>query len=138
MLRKIDSNDLNIIYDLGNKYNKNFASTYCLEQYLNNPLYEMKCYEENGIICGFVIANVIYENVEILLIFVDELYRNRGIASSLLRDLEKNNVDSILLEVSVENNAALNLYKKFGYIIVGTRKKYYNGVDAYVMKKVLK
>lgn len=138
MLRKINSKDLNKIYDLGNKYTKNFANTYSLEHYLNNPLYEMKCYEENGIICGFVIANVIYENVEILLVFVDEPYRNRGIACSLLQDLEKNKAESILLEVSVKNDAALNLYKKLGYIFVGTRKKYYNGVDAYVMKKVLK
>ena len=38
--------------------------------------------------------------------------------------------------VNTENLPAVNLYKKFGFKILGTRKKYYNNkFDAYIMTK---
>ena len=38
------------------------------------------------------------------------------------------------LEVRVRNNVAINLYKKFGFETISTRKGYYkDGEDAYVM-----
>ncbi|MBQ6841359.1 MAG: GNAT family N-acetyltransferase [Bacilli bacterium] len=138
MIRKINNDDLETIYNLGKKYDSNFPNLYNLESYVDNILYIMKCYEEDGIIKGFVIANALYESVEILLIYVDTLYRQHGIASKLLADLEKNSVENLLLEVSVQNEPALNLYKKHNYKIISTRKKYYNGIDAYVMRKELK
>ena len=50
------------------------------------------------------------------------------------------NYDSkdIILEVDVNNNSAIRLYEKFGFSVISTRKKYYNGNDAYVMKRVVK
>lgn len=138
MIRKIQSKDISRIYHLGTLYDPLFSNHYRLESYLDNELYIMNCYEEDSIIKGFVIANKLYEKIEILLIYVDKDYRRRGIAKQLLNDLENNNVDSILLEVSIQNISALKLYEKLGYETINIRSKYYNGVDAYVMKKVLK
>lgn len=138
MIRKINKNDLDMIYVMGVKYDANFRNHYNLESYVDNELYIMDCYEEDGIIKGFVIANLLYNNVEILLLYVGNQFRKQGIASMLLNNLEKNNVDNVLLEVSVINESALNLYKKHNYEVINTRKKYYNGVDAYVMRKELK
>jgi len=42
-------------------------------------------------------------------------------------------VETVTLEVAVNNEAAINLYKKFGFEIIHIRKKYYNGIDAYLM-----
>jgi len=137
MIREIKSEDLETIYIMGKEYEENFDLLYDIKSYLNNDIYILKCYEEDNKIKGFIIANKLYENVEILLIYVDKKYRKCGIASSLLRDLEENTVDNLWLEVSVENKPALALYKKNGFNIHFIRKKYYKGIDAYVMKKVL-
>ena len=123
---------------MGSQYVENFAKKYNLEAYLDNSIYIMKSYIENDEIKGFIIANLLCDSVEILLIYVQEKNRKCGIATKLLLELEKNNVDNLLLEVSILNIPAINLYKKLGYSIISTRSKYYNGVDAYIMKKVLK
>lgn len=138
MIRKIGNADLEIIYNLGSLYDKNFKNKYIIENYINNNIYIMNCYKDENHIKGFVIAYKLFETVEILLIYVDEKFRKLGIASKLMKSVEDSNADNLLLEVSVNNNPAIQLYKKLGYDIISTRKEYYNGVDAYVMKKVLK
>jgi ribosomal protein S18 acetylase RimI-like enzyme len=45
------------------------------------------------------------------------------------------NIESISLEVSVLNEAAIQLYLKHGFKVVSLRKAYYDGVDAYLMVK---
>ena len=46
------------------------------------------------------------------------------------------NMKSITLEVNVNNNIAINLYKKYGFKEVGIRPKYYNNTDdAIIMTK---
>lgn len=56
-------------------------------------------------------------------------FRRKGIASKLLQTLEnefkKRGVTLTILEVEVDNTAALNLYRKFGYKTVGILKDYY-------------
>jgi len=138
VIRKANREDIDQIYFLGKKYDSNFDKLYNLSDYISNPIYLVYCYEHNGNICGFVIASILYEVIEILIIYVDAEYRNNGIASKLLLNLEKNNVDNLLLEVSCENHIASCLYEKLGYKKIGVRKKYYNGVDAYIMKKELR
>ena len=39
------------------------------------------------------------------------------------------NITSITLEVNSNNLAAQKLYEKFGFKVVGLRKKYYNNID---------
>lgn len=138
MIRKINNNDFHKIYELGTKYNNKFSNIYNLEQYINNSIYIMNCYEDKQDIKGFVIATKLYDTVEILLIYVDEKYRQQNIGTELIKSLEIDSVKTVLLEVSVENIPAISLYKKMGYAIITTRKKYYKGIDAYIMKKVLK
>ena len=43
----------------------------------------------------------------------------------------------ITLEVSKENKAAIELYKKFNFNEVAIRKGYYNGVDGILMERVI-
>jgi len=137
VVRKIKEADISEICLLGKNYIDNFEILYDLKSYINSSIYIVNCFEEDNIIKGFIIANFLYENVEILLVFVKAEYRNRGIASELLKSLEVDSVEKLLLEVSVLNDPALKLYDKMGYKIISTRKKYYNGVDAYVMRKEL-
>lgn len=136
MIRKIKKEDISTIYTLGQKYKDNFRLTYNLESYIDNNIYIMLCEEENNVIKGFIIATIIDDTVEILLVYVDTLYRRQNIATNLLNNVNKMGKDSFL-EVSTENNSAYNLYIKNGYKEVSRRKGYYNGVDAIVMKKVI-
>lgn len=70
---------------------------------------------------------------------VDPLYRRLKIGSRLLLAMLAfsliRGVDALSLEVRVSNAAASDLYKKFGFVLVGERKGYYQetGEDAYVM-----
>lgn len=136
MIRKINIEDLNTIYKLGTEYESNFNKTYDLESYLTNSIYLLYCYEEKSIIKGFIIATIMNNDVEILLVFVDNKYRGQKIGSMLLDYVEKMGNTS-LLEVSVENTIAYNLYKNRDYKEISRRKGYYNGIDAIIMKKVI-
>ena len=134
MNRDITLNDIDRIYELGLLYDPNFKNKYDLSAYIENNIYIIKCYEEDSIIKGFIIATNISDNIEIYLVYVDEDYRQKGIATNLINSL---NGDSILLEVSKDNIPAYNLYKKLGFVEINVRKGYYNGTDAIVMKKVI-
>ncbi len=68
----------------------------------------------------------------------------KHIGSRLMEELLKFAKDTagleiIMLEVRSGNERAINLYKKFGFEVMGIRKNYYQklGEDAYNMKKEL-
>ena len=94
---------------------------------------------------GYLKARVTRDEIEIISILIDKKFRKIGIGKSLLNKLLsialKKKIKNIFLEVSVENQIAINLYKKFNFIKVGKRKNYYfrNGrhIDADIMKLTL-
>lgn len=100
-------------------------------------------YEDKGRIVGFYIASHVLDEVEIFTIAVDSAYRNMGIGKAMLDHLidisKRRNDKEIYLEVSTKNIAAINLYRKFDFKIIGIRKNYYQklGEDAYNMIKEL-
>ena len=79
------------------------------------------------------------DDAELMTIGVDRSHRRRGIASALLRHLideaQRQGARRMLLEVRVDNEAALAVYRRFGFTRLGVRKRYYQpeGVDAYTM-----
>ena len=90
---------------------------------------------------------VLAPEAELLWLHVHEEMRAKGLAGRLLiASLEhlkaEHAVEKYMLEVSVNNIQAFNLYKKTGFEVVGVRKKYYkdkvsgNTSDACVMKRV--
>lgn len=70
-------------------------------------------------------------------------YRRLGIGTKMLDHVmdivEKDgNLDSVLLHVQVNNQGALEFYKKFGFEIVETKEAYYKRIDpadAHVLEK---
>ena len=137
MIRRIGINDIEIINKLGSKYDPDFVKKYNLKSYIDKSIYLLHCYDK-GAIEGFIIATKVQETIEILLLYVDENYRRQKVASKLINSLEHySDIENIFLEVSVENEAAIRLYTKLNFEIINVRKKYYNGIDAYIMKKKL-
>lgn len=68
--------------------------------------------------------------------------RNRKIGMKLLDKLisyaEEKNMEGITLEVNEENIIAQKLYKRFEFIEVGIRKKYYDDKNGIIFTKILK
>jgi ribosomal protein S18 acetylase RimI-like enzyme len=69
-------------------------------------------------------------------------FRGKGVAKALLAEAEarvrRRGADRMVLQVSVTNIAALNLYLHQGYVLEGMVGDYYGpGRDAYFMDKVL-
>lgn len=126
MIRKINSDEIPLMEEI---IKNEFKSSY------NNSVFSKTLVYDD--ISSFINYSIIYEKAEINYIYVDKSKRGLGISLKLmdafLNDL--NGVESISLEVSKENEVAINLYKKYGFEIVATRSKYYGNVDAYLMVK---
>jgi len=88
---------------------------------------------------GFIVWRTVVDTAEIITIGVHPDARDTGIATAMLglleNEVKKLGVKKIFLDVSVENIAAINLYKKCGFIENGRRPKYYDGIDAILMEK---
>lgn len=73
---------------------------------------------------------------------VDKAYRHQGIGSALMREMlnwarSHPIICRVELEVFVHNHAALAMYRRFGFVIEGTKKrayfKYGQFIDAHLM-----
>merc|ERR1711879_426248 len=73
-------------------------------------------------------------------------YRRLGIGTKMLEHVlkvvqEDGNFASIFLHVQINNQSAIEFYKKFGFNIVETKEQYYKRIepaDAHVLEKFLK
>jgi len=67
--------------------------------------------------------------MEILNLAVLPDFRKLGLATALLRRgfevCKKMGIAQSFLDVKISNTPAIELYKKFGYVQIGVRKKYY-------------
>lgn len=137
MIKKISENEIEKTYELLLNYDKNIKNHYDLKNYINSDIYNVYVYVINNKIVGVIIYTILCDEAEILLIFIDENNRNKGIATSLITSIEDKKVKSILLEVSTKNEKALALYKKLNFKLINIRKNYYKDSDAYVLRKEL-
>lgn len=81
-----------------------------------------------GEMCGYLLANVVADETELLRIAVDEKRRNEGVGQALLDayfTFATKCSSRGLLEVRHGNAAAKHLYEKNGYRLLATRKNYY-------------
>ena len=107
----------------------------------NNPFIKCYSYSYDNKIIGYLLFQHIYDRIEIDDFFVLENHRNNGIGSKLMEKLisysKDNSIKNITLEVRKDNYNAIRIYEKYGFESVALREKYYNGVDALLMKKEL-
>ena len=97
--------------------------------------------EMNGQIAGYCGLWTVLGEGNITNMAVSGGLRRLGIAEALMKEMEKRgmskNVVTYFLEVRKSNEAAVNLYKKMGYVQIGVRKNFYEKPveDALVMSK---
>ena len=103
---------------------------------------DTRCYRvarRAGRVVGF--AGMLYagDDGHITTIATDAAHRRTGVATTLLTalvtDARRRQVAALTLEVRASNEAALGLYRQFGFAPAGVRKGYYsdNGEDALVL-----
>lgn len=140
MIREALIDDIDKIYELGNLLNTDFSKTYDLSFYIESDNYLVLVNDDNKINAFLIVLKGI-DSFDIEVIYVQEDSRRKGIATNLLFFLINNyatDKKAIFLEVAVNNNKAIALYKKMEFEIVNVRKKYYENIDAYVMRKVIR
>ena len=91
---------------------------------------------ERGVLVAYAAFSVIAGEMEILNIATHPFHRRKGMAKKLMAEVlgicRAERVEVGFLEVRRSNIGAIDLYEKFGFIQVGTRKNYYpdNNEDA--------
>lgn len=110
-----------------------------LEEGLSSPWDTYWVAEEQGHIIGYANLRVLAGEGEIQRIAVHPEYRRRGIGKKLMEEMTsfatKQGVGDITLEVRAGNQAAICLYKSYGFSEEGIRKRYYHNPeeDAVIM-----
>lgn len=95
---------------------------------------------ERGVLIAYAAFSVIAQEMELMNIAVHPFHRRKGLGSRLLAELLRVcrdlGVAEGFLEVRRSNAGAIDLYQKFGFIQVGTRKDYYpdNHEDALLFR----
>ena len=95
---------------------------------------------KDDIVIGYYSFQKIFEEGYINNIAIKKEYQSQGYGTQLFQDLleraEKFEVKALTLEVELDNEKAIKLYKKFGFIQEGIRKNFYkNSKDALIMWK---
>lgn len=99
---------------------------------------------EDGELLGYAgiarLGNRLHPESEVHTIGVHPSCHRRGIGGALLAELLRVADEwggPVFLEVRTDNDPAIALYRREGFEIVGTRKRYYqpSGADAYTMRR---
>jgi ribosomal-protein-alanine N-acetyltransferase len=94
---------------------------------------------------GFILVRDLGNECEILSFGVTPRWRRRGIGQSLLQtaieETARRGLPSIVLEVAIDNDPAIELYNSAGFGAVGRRARYYRRpggrVDALILRLAL-
>ena len=85
--------------------------------------------QETKDIVGYFALQYVLDEAEIAIIAVKQQYRRQGIGREILQEIkcfcQGKSITTIHLEVRSENEAAIHLYRAFGFEEVGRRKNYY-------------
>ncbi len=99
--------------------------------------------QDNGCVAGYIIYWHVRDEVQINNVAVHPDLRGKGICEAalklVLKEVRGKGAVFVSLEVRASNTAAIRLYEKLEFKVLGTRKGYYTNPveDAYVMGLVL-
>jgi len=94
-------------------------------------------------IVGFCVCWIVHEELHVNNLAIAPACRNRGYGEILMRSVlefgQNNSCRRAALEVRVSNQAAVRLYEKLGFRILGVAPNYYqdNEEDAYILIRKL-
>jgi len=145
-IQRATINDLETLYQIEREcFTIEAFSKEHIAYLLQNPTTLSLVAHVNGEIAGFIIGLIHRQEKTITgrvyTIDVASKHRRKGVGLKLLNELErifvKRGVKTCYLEARADNVAALELYRKRGYVEVEKLKKYYRGIHGVRLKKKL-
>lgn len=98
--------------------------------YIDNPIWHFFVAKLDENTVGYISFTKILDECQIVNVAVSKGARKMGVGSLLIEKLldfcRKNDVCKLFLEVRESNEAAINLYEKFGFAKVGISKNHYS------------
>lgn len=139
-LKKCEKKDLDRVAQLERELFDSPYSISSLTEELSNPSsFFVSVFTNTNILAAYLIVRFIADECEILKIAVDNSIQRSGAGRKLIEHLlekcREGHTSNIFLEVSIENEKAINFYCTMGFERVGLRKNYYHSSDALIMKK---
>ena len=129
------------IEDIKNLYKIKSDDSWSKEQFyaydMNSSSSMSYVYSKDTKVLGYLMSQVILDEIHIHDIVVSKKFRNKGIGTAMIRYLiesaKRINKNKIYLEVNANNNVARILYSKMGFVESGIRNRYYNNVDSAIL-----
>ena len=129
MIKELN-NEVDLIKELETSFN--YVIKDIKKDLLDNPFSRYIVYFDNDKILGFINYYLVYDRIEIANFNVLDEYQNNKIGNKLLDYLinkYRSKVNNITLEVRCDNEKAIHIYQKYGFIEKAIRKNYYDGID---------
>lgn len=142
IFKEMSEKDIPLAVELEQKCFKDpWKEKECLYELNENPFSHGWLLMDEDVV-GYAFLWETFEMGQVARIGIDPKYRKKGYGDYLLKALcnraKEQECEFITLEVRASNEAALNLYKKNGFIEVNVVKRYYpGGEDAIVLTKAL-
>lgn len=99
-------------------------------EYLKNPLWHLLVAKIDGKVVGYISYMIIGYDADLVNIAVLPEFRGKKVGQALLHELvmdaDSRDLEYIHLEVRKSNASAINLYTKYGFVIVGQSKNHYS------------
>lgn len=110
-----------------------------LERYdawYSDSSWQMCVAEEDGVLCGFTVAQHTEEGLELRGLFVDPSYQSQGIGKKLFQEsLSWRQPGETVRLIVIEKNAkAQQLYRSHGFVIVGVVAQRFYGASQIAME----
>ena len=127
-IERIKKYKLNTIFEYAKDLNKEEVEK--INNYVNktisNQIFEYKNIVLNNIIVGSFLITKNENGLLLDEIFIEEQYRNKGIGTSIIKDVVSKSNSNVYLWVYKDNIKAVNLYNKIGFNIKEkTDSRYY-------------
>ena len=142
MIRSIFYSDCNQIAKIEAKTFGTILDEHRLLALLENPFFfgfvdDLKetdvAFGRPPLLAGYLLANIVVDEAEILSIAVSPDYRNLGKGTNLLQHfnafIAAKDVKTVFLEVAADNKEALTLYRAQGFSEFSRRLAYYKRID---------
>lgn len=136
--------DIDGVFEVEKSCFEDYWSKDSFKKELSNDVARYIVAKLGGKIVGYVGIWLIVDEGHITNVAVHKDYRGQKIGDKLIKSLvelcRKNSILAMTLEVRSSNTIAQNLYKKYGFKMVGVRKEYYsdNKEDAIIMWNQIK
>ena len=141
MIRPWRESDISKLKEIADSSFKDPWSLNTFISTFTSPVFYGLVCEFGGEIAGYIAASLVVDEVNVDDVAVAIKFRRKGIAKKLLsaafEELVKRGAKKAFLEVRRSNEAAINLYKSFGFEVISERLKYYGDEDALIMQKII-